>query len=81
MIFETFGKPRKVIKQSGCHCDPVICGRELKYVNMAIQSISLKGSSVPDYHGSPMIVSAIIDYKIIDPLQAAYGIGNVSGYI
>jgi hypothetical protein len=44
---------------------------------MAIQSLTLQGSSVPDLHGSPMIVSAIVDFKIIDPLQAAYGIGEL----
>ncbi|MFN9900501.1 MAG: hypothetical protein ACK55Z_17295 [bacterium] len=49
----------------------------MKEVNMAIQSINIHGSSVPDLHGSPMIVSCIVDFKIIDPLQAAYGIGDL----
>jgi hypothetical protein len=36
IIFETFGKPRKIYKEAGCHCDTVVCGRELKEVNIAI---------------------------------------------
>ena len=43
--------------------------------------MTLNGSSVPDLHGSPMIVSAIVDYKVIDPLQVAYGIGDLEGFI
>ena len=77
LIFETFGKPREIYKESGCHCSPSVCCRALKEVNMAIQSINIHGSSVPDLHGSPMIVSCIVDFKIIDPLQAAYGIGDL----
>lgn len=36
IIFETFGKPRKIYKEAGCYCNPGICGRELKEINMAI---------------------------------------------
>lgn len=77
IIFETFGKPREIYREAGCHCSPSVCCRRTQEVNMAIQSMTLDGSSVPDLHGSPMIVSAIVDYKIVDPLQAAYGIGDL----
>jgi hypothetical protein len=36
IIFELFGKPREIYKESGCHCSPSVCCRTLKEVNMAI---------------------------------------------
>jgi hypothetical protein len=68
IIFEIFGKPREIYRESGCHFSSSFCCRRLKKVNMAIQYLTLHGSSVPYLHGSLMIVSVTVDYKIVDPL-------------
>ena len=56
-------------------------GRELIPVLTALKSINLKGSSVPDLQGAPMNVSAIINYRITDSLQATYGVVDLNQYI
>lgn len=56
-------------------------GRELIPVSTALKSINLKGSSVPDLQGAPMNVSAIINYRITDSLQATYGVVDLNQYI
>jgi len=70
VIFKSLGKIRGVIKKPGCHHSFVVCGRELIYVDCYIQSFILKGSSVPDCHGSPMIVSSTIIFRIVDAIKA-----------
>jgi hypothetical protein len=72
------GKIRSVIKKPGCHHSFAVCGRELQYVNTSIQSILLKGSSVPDFHGSPLIVSCTVIYRIEDGIKATYGIADLN---
>jgi len=70
VIFKSLGKIRTIIKKPGCHHSFVVCGRELTYVDCSIQSIILKGSSVPDSLGSPMIVSSSIIYRVVDAIKA-----------
>jgi regulator of protease activity HflC (stomatin/prohibitin superfamily) len=43
--------------------------------------MQLTGSSVPDVHGSPMNVSAIIDYRVTDAVKASYSVQNLEAYI
>jgi hypothetical protein len=70
-----------VIDKPGCHHSFVLCGRELNYVDCSIQSIVLRGSSVPDSQGSPMIVSSTIIYRIVDAIKASFGITDLRKYI
>ena len=43
--------------------------------------MELKGSNIPDKNGSPLNVSAIITYKINDPLASLYNVDQFQRYI
>lgn len=43
--------------------------------------MELKGSSVPDSNGSPMNVSAILTYKITDPMASLFNVDNFERYV
>ena len=44
-------------------------------------SHKLEGSSVPDQKGSPMKVSAIINYTVIDPILSKFAVGDLQEFI
>jgi len=50
-------------------------------VSTAIETISLRGSSVPDANGAPLEVSAIINYSIDNPAQAQYAVEDSPAFI
>lgn len=43
--------------------------------------MELKGSSVPDQNGSPMNVSAIVTYKIVDPVASMFNVDQFQKYV
>ena len=43
--------------------------------------MEISGSSVPDKNGSPMNVSAIITYQVINPMAFLFNVDNARGYI
>ena len=43
--------------------------------------MELKGSSVPDQNGSPMNVSAIVTYKIVDPVASLFNVDDFKKYV
>lgn len=78
VITSTFGKVRSVINKPGCHYNPL---QEKQYVSTKIETLTIKGSSVPDLKGSPMNVSVIVNYKIVDPIKSVYAVDDYKGYI
>ena len=43
--------------------------------------MELKGSSIPDVFGSPMKVSAILTYKIVDPVACLFNVDDFNKYV
>lgn len=43
--------------------------------------MEIKGSSVPDKNGSPMNVSAVITYQVMNPMAFLFNVDNAKGYI
>ena len=76
-----YGKIRFVETEPGLYYSPFVFGRDLIRVSTAIQTMDVKGSSVPDLNGSPMNVSAIINYVIRDPVKAEYAVENLHAFI
>ena len=68
-------------KTPGLHFHPLVCGREILSVSTYIKSTLLRGSSVPDLRGSPMNVSVIINYFVVDPMHSEFAVDNLSEYI
>ena len=65
IIFTSFGKIRQVVDKPGCCWVPLLQGQK---VNCKLQTLQVKGSSVPDITGSPLHVSVIINYRVVDPI-------------
>ena len=64
---------------SGVHWMPPLM-LEKHVVNLAINSMQVQGSSVPDSCGSPMNVSTIVNYIITDPVAAVYNFAYLYQY-
>ena len=77
-IVTSFGKIRKVITEPGCHYNPLLTQN---YVSTKVETLQIKGSSVPDLKGSPMNVSVIINFKIVNPIRAIYAVDNYKDYL
>ena len=78
IIFTSFGKVRKVVEKPGCCWVPLLEGQR---VECKLQTLQIKGSSVPDLSGSPMHVSVIVNYQINDAIKAVYAVDNYQAYI
>lgn len=46
-----------------------------------VETLQIKGSSVPDLKGSPMHVSVIVNYKIVDPIRSVYAVDDYQSYL
>ena len=62
-----------MIKEPGCHYNPLL---ERTYISAKVETLQINGSSVPDLKGSPMHVSVIVNFQIIDPIRAMYAVDN-----
>ena len=80
VVLMFMGKVIKVQKQPGLSWYWPI-GRQVKVVSLGINTLELKGSSVPDQNGSPMNVSAIVTYQIVDPMSSLFNVDNFTKYI
>ncbi len=73
VIVEAFGKPIKIVKDEGLHCHATCCFT-FRNVSKALETINLKGSSVPDKSGSPLNISVVITYTIDNPMALTYNV-------
>jgi regulator of protease activity HflC (stomatin/prohibitin superfamily) len=78
VIMTAFGKIRRVIKEPGCYWHPLL---NCETISTKVRTSSIKGSSVPDLKGAPMNVSAIVNFKIVDPIKCAYEVNDYQKFI
>jgi regulator of protease activity HflC (stomatin/prohibitin superfamily) len=57
------------------------CGRVDKRVTTAIQSLDLPNAKIVDLNGSPIMVSAIVNYQVEVPLKAIYNVEDYTKYV
>lgn len=81
MIFEAFGKIIETRDKPGCNFYAKVACVEKRTVMTKIQTMSIKGSSVPDKNGSPMHVSVIVNFRINDAIAYLYSVENPNMYI
>jgi regulator of protease activity HflC (stomatin/prohibitin superfamily) len=79
-VFLSFGKYTASISEPGCYCFNS-CGLEERKVNTAIGSFHLERAKVADSNGNPLVVSAVITYKIVAPAKAALDVPDYLEYI
>lgn len=80
MILEIFGRPVKIIYETGLGWYFPL-GVVKKKVSMELNTIEIKGSSVPDKGGSPLNVSVVITYAVENPLATVYNVDNPIDYL
>ena len=80
-MFESFGKVVHTHDEPGeyFYFTPA-CTKERK-VGTGIQSMTLKGSSIPDKTGAPMVISAVMNYQVHDAIGYAYSVDDPFAYI
>lgn len=75
-----FGKLSGVMKTPGCHCVNS-CGRDLRSISLRKRVVELPASKVVDLNGSPLLVSAVITYKVVNSVRAALAVENVETFV
>jgi regulator of protease activity HflC (stomatin/prohibitin superfamily) len=80
LISLNFGKFNAVAREPGLYCiNP--CGTTSHLVKTAIETYNLPSLKVLDCHGSPLIVSGVITFKVYDTRLAALDVANYHEYI
>ena len=69
-----------VIETPGCFKVPC-AGMTEKRVSLSRQSIDLPTTKVVDGKGNPLVVSALINYRVRDPKLALFNVENVKNYV
>ena len=57
------------------------CCISRRFVSLAINTMKVEGSSVPDSTGSPMKVSTIVNYVVTDPVLASFAVEHLNQFI
>ena len=50
-------------------------------MSTAVETLAIKGSSVPDRRGSPLAISAIVNYRVKDAIAFSYSVKNPFEYV
>merc|ERR1711907_3567 len=74
------GQPTEMQKQPGLHFGHP-CGREIRYVSTKQRTMELPTSKIADSVGNPVMVSAILNYRVVDSKKALLHIENREQYV
>ena len=69
------GNVTNVIETPGCVYSPCCC-KEERRVTSAVITIDMPNSKIVDANGSPVMVSAVLNYQITDPIKVQKGGGG-----
>jgi len=75
-----WGKLCKIVKTPGFQSYDWF-GRKLIRISTRIRNFDIKKTTVVDQNGNPIIVSAVVTYKIVDTVKAAFSVLNVNDYM
>jgi len=74
------GKLTEMQKDAGLHCG-MPCGMEVRHVSTKQATMDLPTSKVADRVGNPVMVSAILNYRVVDAKRALLHVEDRSQYI
>lgn len=80
MVELFLGSYRGTITEPGCYCRTCIC-TEFRRIGTQLISFDLKNTKVLDAIGSPIMVSGIVTYQIVDARAAAIDVQDSHTYI
>lgn len=75
-----FGRYHGTITQPGCYCRTSLC-LELRRVGTELITFDLKNTKVLDAVGSPLMVSGIVTYRIVDSRAAAIDVNDSHQFV
>merc|ERR1711998_198547 len=74
------GTVTSVHRMAGCFKVPCF-GMEQRHVSVKEQSLELHPTKVVDAVGAPVMVAAIINYRVIEPMKALYAVEDYQRYV
>jgi len=74
------GQLTEMQKKPGLHC-AWPCGREIRYVSTKQSTMELPTSKIADAVGNPVMVSAILNFRVVDAKKAILHIENRQQYV
>ena len=74
-----FGLLTRVEKTPGCHCT-LPFGRDIMKISTKQNSMFLPEMKVADATGSPVVVSAVLNYRVVDSKRALLNVKNLQSY-
>lgn len=80
MVELFLGSYRGTITEPGCYCRTCIC-TEFRRVGTQLVTFDLKNTKVLDAVGSPIMVSGIVTYQVVDARAAAIDVQDAHQYI
>jgi regulator of protease activity HflC (stomatin/prohibitin superfamily) len=75
-----FGVLTRMEKEPGCHTSYPF-GRTLLKASTKQKTLSLPESKIADATGSPVVVSAILNYRIVDSKKALLNVDNIFNFV
>jgi len=66
--------------EPGMHC-ALPCGREISYVSTKQCTMELPTAKVADGNGNPVMVSAILNYRVVDAKKALLNVKDYDKYV
>lgn len=80
MVELFFGSYHGTITKPGCYCRSSIC-TEFRKIGTQLISFDLKNTKVLDLRGSPIMVSGIVTYQVVDARTAAIDVHDCHQYV
>ena len=70
-----------VRENPGLFCYPRACCSKFRKVSTRVQTLAIRGQSVPDSAGAPLNISAIMNFTVVDAVAYTYSIESALTYI
>merc|ERR1712093_926660 len=70
----------EIQQEPGLHCT-VPCGREVRNVSIKQCTMDLPNSKIADKNGNPVMVSAILNYRVVNSKKALLNVEHYSKFI
>jgi len=57
------------------------CGREAQVVSLKTTSVELQAVKVADANGNPLVISGVVNYRVVDATRAALDVIHLGNYV
>jgi len=75
-----WGRLNKVYREPGIYWYNFF-GRSIRKISTKTKTFDVKKTTVVDANGNPIIVSAVVTYRVVDTIRAAFGVEDVDTFL